>query len=172
VSQFRVVNDQVSDRFTALSQFGFVVAEPRTAFFNDIELNPQSIISPDFEIPRRTKCRIQLCGKVAHFVFHHFNPDIVSCTSSPSLIWPISGYPDEPKHRTSGHFHRGGFGISKHYPDFFAQLVNKNAAGFGFLMFPVSFLNACDINRACNPIFESPISPSSSALGVRRPPSR
>ena len=31
----------------------------------------------------------------------------------------------------------------------------------------VSFLNACDISLACRPIFESPISPSISLLGVR-----
>src|SRR5690606_34810938 len=31
---------------------------------------------------------------------------------------------------------------------------------------PVNFLNACDINRACNPTCASPISPSISARGV------
>ena len=31
----------------------------------------------------------------------------------------------------------------------------------------VNFLSACDINLACNPILESPISPSISLLGVR-----
>ena len=37
---------------------------------------------------------------------------------------------------------------------------------FVFLMLLVNFLNACDINLACNPICESPISPSISARGV------
>src|SRR2546425_7928520 len=32
---------------------------------------------------------------------------------------------------------------------------------------PVSLRRACDIRRACNPTCESPISPSSSALGTR-----
>ena len=35
-----------------------------------------------------------------------------------------------------------------------------------FEMLAVSLRNACDIKRACKPIFESPISPSISALGV------
>ena len=34
------------------------------------------------------------------------------------------------------------------------------------LMEPVNFLSALDINLACKPICESPISPSISALGV------
>ena len=37
---------------------------------------------------------------------------------------------------------------------------------FVLLIEPVSFLRACDISLACNPIFESPISPSISLLGV------
>ncbi len=35
-----------------------------------------------------------------------------------------------------------------------------------FEMLDVSLRSACDIRRACRPIFESPISPSISALGV------
>ncbi len=35
-----------------------------------------------------------------------------------------------------------------------------------FEMLDVSFRRACDISRAWRPIFESPISPSISALGV------
>ncbi len=35
------------------------------------------------------------------------------------------------------------------------------------LMLPVSLRSACDIRRACRPTWESPISPSISAFGVR-----
>ncbi len=34
-------------------------------------------------------------------------------------------------------------------------------------MLAVSLRSACDMSRACNPIFESPMSPSISAFGVR-----
>ena len=37
----------------------------------------------------------------------------------------------------------------------------------GGIIVAVSFLSACDIRRACNPILESPISPSISDFGVR-----
>ena len=43
----------------------------------------------------------------------------------------------------------------------------KIAQQSDFFIAPVSFLNACDIKRACNPTCESPISPSISLLGTR-----
>src|SRR5690554_7358776 len=42
----------------------------------------------------------------------------------------------------------------------------KNTVQFVLLMVEVNFLKACDINRACKPILESPISPSISLFGV------
>src|ERR1035438_6945178 len=34
---------------------------------------------------------------------------------------------------------------------------------------PVSLRKACDMSRACKPMWDSPISPSSSALGTKAP---
>src|SRR5699024_2546761 len=43
---------------------------------------------------------------------------------------------------------------------------------FDLLIAPDSFLNACDIKRACKPTCDAPISPSISALGTNAQQSR
>jgi hypothetical protein len=60
----------------------------------------------------------------------------------------------------------GGLGVAEHDADLLADLVDENERVRDFETVPVSLRSACDMRRACRPMWESPISPSSSALGT------
>ena len=57
-------------------------------------------------------------------------------------------------------------GLPNITPIFIRIWLINTTKQFAFFIWPVSLRKACDIKRACSPIWESPISPSISAFGV------
>src|SRR5690554_5780644 len=128
--QFGIIQYQILNGFASLSQLGFAITEPAAAFLNDVQIYAQIHNLTGFgDALTVHNVEFGLTEGRRYFVLDHFHAGLVA--HHLIAVFQLRNTTDiqtdgsvKFKGVTSG----SGFGVTKHYTDFLAQLVDEDAA--------------------------------------------